>query len=428
MRKFMSVMLTLILLVTMAVPAFADGIIGEMEMETEIQGLTEPNVRMLVSRYFAQRKAYLQGTADTISVAVEPMVTDEASHRNRLADAGVTLVDSFAVIDTVAFWSDRVPVMATETITYMINGETIQKTVSHDITVIADENGYLLLSRDGYAYELFSSTSYVPPELRAAAGTNAGGSSLCIVNVAASQIGTTIDANGNSKYGIWYGDLVNNDWFYSASWCAIFVAWCATYANVSRSIIPLRDAVPYYRDWYVGCDDFYTTGDVWDTYIPRAGDLVFTRTLYGEYGHIAIIQSMSGNYIYYIEGNAGEPDQVRSDYMSYDDTSITGYARVYYGSAGHSYSGSWYTDTTHHWRFCYNCGAKGKAAHTYGETWSYNAAKHWKTCTVCGATGNMATHIMIEDSMTGNQYCKNCLYGHGVIAPKKAANVPVFAE
>ena len=235
MRKFMSVMLTLILLVTMAVPAFADGIIGEMEMETEIQGLTEPNVRMLVSRYFAQRKAYLQGTADTMSSAHERRIDNEEAHREALAQVNAVLVDSAMVINTVDIGDYTAWITATETVTYDINGEELAEVIFHEILVEKMSNNVLMVRSDGYFESLidFASAAYRDPNMAPGAEgylTNAidTGSASCIIAVAWTQLGYTEGANNYTKYGVWYTGYNPDDEDYSnTAWCAMFVSWCA---------------------------------------------------------------------------------------------------------------------------------------------------------------------------------------------------------
>lgn len=127
MKKCLSLMLILAMIATFLVsPVSAGGIIGNMETDTQIYGLSELGVRTLVSRYFAQRKAYLQGISDTISSAVTAMVTDEAVHRETLAEADAVLADSTVVIGTVILEDYMARVEATETATFVVDGEAVQ--------------------------------------------------------------------------------------------------------------------------------------------------------------------------------------------------------------------------------------------------------------------------------------------------------------
>ena len=51
--------------------------------ETLLKGFSDLGIRTIISQYFSQRKAYLQGEVDTIDVIVEPMVRDEAAHKEK---------------------------------------------------------------------------------------------------------------------------------------------------------------------------------------------------------------------------------------------------------------------------------------------------------------------------------------------------------
>ena len=414
MKRYLSMFLILILLLSMAEPVYADGIIGEMETEVEIRGLSEFNVRMIVNRYFAQRKAYLQGPAETIDVVAPAMVTDEAAHKEAIAEANAVLVDSTVVINEVAFWNGITPVTATETVSFRINEQIIQETVLHEIIVLFDSDGCLYVTSDGYSDSLFSSAAYVPPEIQAAAELNAGGSSSCILTVAYSQVGITENADGSSKYGIWYGEVYNESWPIWDPWCAMFVAWCANRANVSTTVIPCYASAPNMQEFFDGRYRFY--GPNSSSYSPRAGDLFFYRTSYtdddgnlvvSEYGHVGFVYSVSGNYIYIVDGNTGDPDRVRYHSMSIYDTILTGFARPNYASTSHSYGGNLQYDEAGHWNCCQNCGARStKTAHTYIGAWQYDGSGHWRNCQNCEVGSLKTAHTMLWN---GNHYeCVTC--------------------
>jgi len=130
------------------------------------EGFTDLSVRTIISKYFAQRKAYLQGAVDTIDVVVEPMVADEAAHKEKLVEAKATVENSVVVIDILRF-DDRVAEVATtEIATFVINGETKQESVVHLIRVYQDQAGHLVVGSDGYAEETtgFVSASYLSGE------------------------------------------------------------------------------------------------------------------------------------------------------------------------------------------------------------------------------------------------------------------------
>ena len=133
---------------------------------TPAEGFTEVGIRTVISKYFSQRKAYLQGASDTIDVVVEPMVTDEAAHKKKIAEMNTALADSVVVIDLLRFDDWVAEVATTETATFVINGETKQESIVHLIRVYQDKAGCLVVGSDGYTEETtgFVSASYVSGE------------------------------------------------------------------------------------------------------------------------------------------------------------------------------------------------------------------------------------------------------------------------
>lgn len=134
--------------------------------ETLLKGFSDVGIRTIISEYFSQRKAYLQGAVDTIDVIVEPMVTDEAAHKDKLAQTNAALMDSVVVIDLLRFDDWVAEVATTETVTFEINGETKQESVVHLIRVYLNKAGYLVVGSDGYTEEAtgFVSASYLSGE------------------------------------------------------------------------------------------------------------------------------------------------------------------------------------------------------------------------------------------------------------------------
>ena len=130
-----------------------------------------------------------------------------------------------------------------------------------------------------------------------------------------------IDAEGNMKgytrYGDWYG-VEHEDW------CAMFVAFCLNYANVSRSDYP----------WDAGCEAFRNNVRSFGAYVsagdydPQPGDLIFFED--DEYrnqaGHIGIVENVSDTTVYTIEGNSAS--EVRCKSYSLNDSNIMGYSNT----------------------------------------------------------------------------------------------------
>ena len=130
-----------------------------------------------------------------------------------------------------------------------------------------------------------------------------------------------IDAEGNMKgytrYGDWYG-VEHEDW------CAMFVAFCLNYADVSRSDYP----------WDAGCEAFRNNVRSFGAYVsagdydPQPGDLIFFED--DEYrnqaGHIGVVERVSDTTVYTIEGNSAS--EVRCKSYSLNDSNIMGYSNT----------------------------------------------------------------------------------------------------
>ena len=126
-----------------------------------------------------------------------------------------------------------------------------------------------------------------------------------------------IDAEGNAKgytrYGDWYGADYDD-------WCAMFVAFCLSYADISRSEVP----------WDASCERFrgnlrsrgaYVRADEHD---PQPGDLIFFRDADGSgAGHMGVVTGANGSTVRTIEGNSA--NQVRAQSYSLRDRDILGY-------------------------------------------------------------------------------------------------------
>ena len=130
-----------------------------------------------------------------------------------------------------------------------------------------------------------------------------------IVGVAKTQIGyeELTGVNGTpvgdsetpcyTKYGAAYGNP-------NGHWCAFFVLWCAKQADIPTSIICQSascGSCSYFINWL-------KSNHCWrdKSYIPQSGDLIFFDWEQdGSCDHVGIVQGVSGNTIYTIEGNTG---------------------------------------------------------------------------------------------------------------------------
>ncbi|NTV40131.1 MAG: CHAP domain-containing protein [Demequinaceae bacterium] len=131
----------------------------------------------------------------------------------------------------------------------------------------------------------FSGVATAPP-------AEASNSLDTLLAVAASEIGTS---GTPSKYGIWYG-------MPNASWCAMFVSWCAFQAGIGSNIIPKHSSTTAGVSWFKGKNQWQagTTG-------IRRGDIVYFDFSGGTaVQHVGIVESVSGGSITTIEGNTSE--------------------------------------------------------------------------------------------------------------------------
>ena len=369
MKKYLSMFLAVALLATMMFsPVSASGgIIGELETDIQIRGLTEFNVRMLVSRYFSQRKNYLQGTADTIDVVVTPMVTDEAAHRDVLANEEIVLVDSTITIDTITIGNYIALVTATETATFLVEGLTTQESVTHEIRVFMNRDGYLIINSDGYAESTtdFASASYVDETAISGNAVSSGGSGPCIIAVAENEIGYTEGPDQYTKYGAWYATTENGSAGHStADWCTMFVCWCADQASISEDVIEPNSyayELAGFFDTQAYGRKYYRSAAYGGTYVPQPGDIIFEDNVYDEPWHAGIVRYVSGNVVYIIDGNA--PDKVEYRTRSLTATNVVGYGHPNYTTQTHRF-GFWSYDATWHSKTCVCCGLLVRERHT----------------------------------------------------------------
>ncbi len=245
-----TVSLYIVSLLCMSVSAV--GMTAETGQIINSTGLNELNVRLVVNSYFEQRLAYLKGECDEIAVVNIPMGNDEAKHKAYLETNNIAILDTAVVLDTIECWGNIATVTATEIASFLVDGQTVQETIAHTITVYNDADNILLLQSDAYIENTsgFESCSYILADGELPADMTAiGGSGLCIVSVAMKEMqdGNGVRDDGTTKYGAWYGEYVNGNANSAAwgAWCAMFVSWCAHHSNISESIIPCIWGVPY---------------------------------------------------------------------------------------------------------------------------------------------------------------------------------------
>lgn len=131
-----------------------------------------------------------------------------------------------------------------------------------------------------------------------------------IVNIALSQYGYAESNNGwdltgmkegvgnYTEYGHWYG--------IQSMWCAMFVSWCAKYANIPQEVIPPHAYTPSGVLWFMDRDQVYSRSQVENgEYIPQAGDIIYFRSDRNNslVNHVGIVLGYFDGYVYTVEGN-----------------------------------------------------------------------------------------------------------------------------
>ncbi len=140
---------------------------------------------------------------------------------------------------------------------------------------------------------------------------NTGDMAEDIVAVAKTQIGyhegslsgTTSGTNNYTKYGVWYGDYVNDSSFDYGQWCAMFVSWCAKEAGIPDSIVYYHAYCPYGVTWFKNKGLWKNSAYRGGSYTPKRGDIIYFSNSSGEAGHIGIVDYVSGSTVYTVEGN-----------------------------------------------------------------------------------------------------------------------------
>lgn len=141
------------------------------------------------------------------------------------------------------------------------------------------------------------------------------------VQAAKKEIGYRESANGWTKFGEWYATYMNlkNQGFENADWCAMFTSKCQFDAGLTKeqTVFTASAGTTGETQW--------RARGMWKdrSYKPKPGDLIhFT------WGHVGIVERVSGNTVYTIEGNYSDTVTARSYDLSY--SGIRGYAAPKY--------------------------------------------------------------------------------------------------
>lgn len=118
-----------------------------------------------VAQYFSFKKDILCDGITVIPKMHPLQLKDELAHKQMLDDADIQWIDSTYVIQEIKLWDrEYADVTLTETVTYMVNGETKQEVIQHNIVVVGVQFSAYVIA-DGYfePFSGFRSASYVDP-------------------------------------------------------------------------------------------------------------------------------------------------------------------------------------------------------------------------------------------------------------------------
>ena len=119
-----------------------------------------------------------------------------------------------------------------------------------------------------------------------------------------------------SRYGDWYGAPYSD-------WCAMFVSFCAHYADIPESACPVSASC---RTWMDAMEQMGAYRSSGSGYQPERGDIVFFAWEgNGSPSHMGIVEKADGRTIHTIEGNVGG---VRRKQRTVSGDGIIGYGSM----------------------------------------------------------------------------------------------------
>lgn len=143
------------------------------------------------------------------------------------------------------------------------------------------------------------------------------------------------DFNANLGYGSanftkYHRDLGVKNGGEDAAWCAYFVWWCMRRAGVSAELYKQGGYCPNLSSWFKEKGRFGYK----NSYTPQKGDYIFfDRDFTGLPEHVGLVNYVSGDRVYTIEGNTGRDMVECKDYSIYYG-GIYGYGSVDYTRTG----------------------------------------------------------------------------------------------
>lgn len=105
--------------------------------------------------------------------------------------------------------------------------------------------------------------------------------------------------NNDNAFGVWYP-------MNYASWCAMFVSWCAWRAGIPESVIYKHAYTPYGWKWFQDHGRAVAT--------PKRGDIFYVYSpSMGVVHHIGLVDSVGNGVIRTVEGNTNTSGAVQGD-------------------------------------------------------------------------------------------------------------------
>ncbi len=153
-----------------------------------------------------------------------------------------------------------------------------------------------------------------PPDLPLSGNPQIEALLECAIN----EHGYSYQADGTTKYGIWYG-------YPREAWCAMFISWCANQVGIGENIIQKTAATD--AEWYGKNGTLHYFFEPWldnkqqnaikehgiftsrADYTPQRGDLIYIKWNDSPYSitfaHVGLVLGVKDGRVYTVEGNSG---------------------------------------------------------------------------------------------------------------------------
>ncbi|TDD66671.1 CHAP domain-containing protein, partial [Actinomadura darangshiensis] len=123
-----------------------------------------------------------------------------------------------------------------------------------------------------------------------------------LLDIAQKELGYTEKGDGYTKFGNWYAEHVDGDhdeYFKTAPWCDMFLAWAADKADVTDQAGQFASTIDHAK--------WFKKNDAWG-HDPEPGAIVFYDWNgsgdIDQVDHVGIVEKVDGHTLHTIEGNA----------------------------------------------------------------------------------------------------------------------------